>query len=83
MPTGSAIFRSGTERPVTALKFSIKKSAYLQYASRPRLATAERASASFASFFPRKRSTKRAAIYDCVTDKSIKTRYAKCWSMEK
>ena len=31
MPTGRATLRSGMERPVTALKFPIKKSAYLQY----------------------------------------------------
>ncbi len=30
IPTGRATFRSGMERPVTALKFPIKKSAYLQ-----------------------------------------------------
>ena len=75
MPTGRATLRSGTERPVTALKFPIKKSAYLQYASRPRPAEAETVSADLAIIVPRKRSIKSAAIYDCVTDASIKTRY--------
>ena len=74
MPTGKAIFRSGTESPVSTLKFSMKKSAYLQYVSKPMFATTERKNAIFEIFVLKKRSMTSVATYDCVTDTSINTR---------
>ena len=41
MPTGRAIFKSGTERPVAALKLLMKKSAYLKYARKEKLMITE------------------------------------------
>ena len=48
MPMGSATWSSGTDRPVRRLKPLMKKSAYLQYPSSPRLMTAETHRQSFA-----------------------------------
>ena len=47
MPMGSATCRSLIEAPVTAFRLAIKKSAYLQYPSSPRLRQTEAVKNSF------------------------------------
>ena len=75
MPIGRVSLRSGTERPVTALKFCIKKSAYLKYPKKVRLETTEKARKSFASPLPRKTSIKSPNTYPSPTVRSIKKTY--------
>ena len=71
MPIGRAIFKSGSESPVTALTFSIKKSAYLQYPSSAKLSASESVRKSF---FLRPRSMRRAKMYPCTMENTMKSR---------
>ena len=75
MPIGSAICSSGTESPVTALKFAIKKSAYLQYPSRERLKSTDAAKKTLAGLLPRYFPIRRPNTYPCTIEAAMKTRY--------
>ena len=72
MPIGSAIFKSGSESPVTALKFAMKKSAYLQYPSSAKLSATE---SERKSFFLLTRSMSRAKTYPCTMENTMNSRY--------